>query len=83
MDDILSGRDRVTLERAAELAALHGADQVRQWAGTASYDIASTLAAYVECLGACQALLGDLAAIARRLGDDAGPDAGKDITWLP
>ena len=86
MDDILSGRDRVTLERAAELAALRTADQVRQWAGTASYDIASTLAAYTECLGACQALLGDLAAAVERLGDDAGRPAapGKDdITWLP
>lgn len=66
----LTDADRATLERAAELAALHGADKVRQWAGTASYDVSSTLAAYVECVGACQALLGDLAAAVERLGGE-------------
>jgi len=64
----LTDADRATLERAAELAALHGADQVRQWAGAINYDVSSTLAAYVECVGACQALLGDLAAIVERNG---------------
>jgi len=70
VNSILSDRDRDTLERAAGLQALRTADQVRQWAGAASYDIASTLAAYVECLGACQALLGDLAAAVKRLGGE-------------
>jgi hypothetical protein len=71
--NILPDRDRDTLERAAGLQALHGADQVRQWAGAQSYDISATLAAYVELAGACQALLGDLAAIIGRL-DDAGDE---------
>jgi hypothetical protein len=70
VNSILSERERATLERAAELAALAGADQVRGWAGAASYDVASTLRAYAEVLGIAQALLGDLAAIVRRLGDE-------------
>jgi hypothetical protein len=70
VNNILSDRDRAALERAAELQALHTADQVRQWAGAQSYDIASTAGAYAEALGACQALLGDLAAAVERLGGE-------------
>jgi hypothetical protein len=74
VNNILSDSDRATLERAAELQALKGADQVRQWAGTDNYDVASTLSSFVEAFGASQTLLGDLAAIVRRLDDD--PDDG-------
>jgi len=70
MNDHCSDRDCAALERAAELQGLRTADQVRQWAGATHYDIASTLGAYTECLGACQALLGDLAAAVRRLGGE-------------
>jgi hypothetical protein len=68
---MLSDRDRDTLERAEELAALTGADAVRQWAGTQSYDVASTLSAYVEAFGAAQKLISDLVAIIGRTEDEA------------
>ena len=77
MNNILSDSDRATLERAAELQALRSADQVRQWAGADNYDVASTLSSFVEAFGASQALLGDLAAIVRRL-DDPADDPEED-----
>lgn len=81
----LTDADRAALQRAAELADLNGADAVRAWAGSTTYDVSSTLAAYVELAGACQALLGDLSDIVRRLGipvaDDAKADEDEDETF--
>ena len=66
----LTDRDRATLERAAEIRELRGADNVRLWAGAGTYDISSTLSSYVELAGIAQTLLGDLADIIRRLDAD-------------
>ena len=66
----LTDADQDTIERAEELAALTGADAIRQWAGAESYDVASTLSAYTEALGAAQALIFDLIAITRRLNGE-------------
>jgi hypothetical protein len=82
VSSILSDRDRATLERAAELGALHTADQVRGWAGAASYDVASTLSAYAEALGAAQALIGDLIALVRRLGKDEAHTCATCGAWV-
>jgi len=81
MTKSLTDRDRDTLQRAGELADLTGADAVRAWAGTESYDVASTLSAYVELAGACQALLGDLAGIIRRLDDDADSEQAQRLQY--
>src|SRR5690242_8728167 len=77
MGNDLTDADRETLRRAAEIEELRTADQVREWAGAKSYDVTSTLSAYVELAGATQALLGDLADIIGRL-DDAEDDAPEE-----
>ena len=70
----LTDADRRLIARAAELQALRGPDQVRQWAGAASYDVASTLSAFAAAFSAAQAVIGDLAALVRRLDDDDDED---------
>jgi hypothetical protein len=81
-----SDRDRIALERAAEIQDLTGADAVRGWAGAKSYDVASTLSAFIEAFGAAQALLGDLSAIVNRLADtddDTDDDASCAVCGNP
>jgi hypothetical protein len=66
----LSERDRATLERAAEIQELRGADHVRKWAGAGTYDITSTLHSYVELAGIAQTVIGDLTDIINRLAGE-------------
>ena len=72
----LTNADQATLQRAAALADLRGADQVRGWAGATSYDITSTATAYAEAFSTAQTLLEDLADIIRRIDGTAATQGG-------
>jgi len=59
----ITGYDRSVIARARKLAGVHTAGDVRRHTGTEDLTMA-----YAECFGEAQALLGELAVMAERLG---------------